>query len=106
MKYYLVTINGVGNATRKLVGPKTWKWILSSPKELNTNEAIPEDALVEMERLSGEKQEPTVYINFGRWDNDRAIYAGGKEFDNVKEAMKWLKENNSELDDEYHCCIY
>ena len=108
MKCYLITLTLTDgdDKTIKLVGEKTWKWILSSPKEINVDEYVPEDALVEMERLSGKKQEPTVHITSGRWDNDRAIQAGGVAFENIKDVNKWLKENRSEIDDEYNGYIY
>lgn len=55
-------------------------------------------------------------MTIGSYENDRALAAActaddidgdlPQSFDSVKDAMKWAKEKNVEIVDEYHGCIY
>lgn len=104
-------LGGQGDIEYKVVGPETWKWITSPRPNFGNNtyldEIIPLGALHEFSLLDPQGQSNfSEQITIGSWENDRAIYARGKDFDNMKDLLDWIKQNNMTVDDEYHGCIY
>lgn len=112
MKVYLIILTGQGDTEIKVVDQETWDWIKSSNpgKPKNTKKNSWFDQLVPKSQLDKIGEVP--YITIGSFENDRALWSRNADgyqeyyYDTVIEAMKDIKKNGHEFEDEYSGEIY
>ena len=108
-KMYLINLSGGGDTTKSLVTEDVWNWINSGYNSDKSSyyEDLSEPIKEQMKLHN--KYAPncsSIMVTIGSYDNDRAIQAPGIEFSSTKELMKYIKENDIEIVEEYEGCIY
>ncbi len=109
-KLYLVALDGGGDLQVTLVTQAVWDWIdlpFGSP-DSSYCEAVPPAVLEEAKRHGTESyfKDGTMRITVGSYDNDRALFAPGRQFDDVEDAHEYAKENKVDIVDTYEGFIY
>lgn len=118
-KVYLVTLEGGGDLYVKVVDQETFDWITSDDPGIPEAESDDDDGVTlwedqtvppsQVAKLKAIGDYP-VEITSGSWENDRAIAAqpadGYDTYDTVAEALKAIRRNKAELEDEYHGGMY
>lgn len=106
-KMYLINLSGGGDTTKSLVTEDVWNWINSDYNSDKSSyyEDLSEPIKEQM-RLHKNDNCSSIMVTIGSYDNDRAIQAPGIEFRSTKELIKYLKENDIEIVEEYEGCIY
>jgi hypothetical protein len=115
---YLIVLEGQGDTYTKLVGPALWEWINSDPPDFTDGNGLAAERLTDeafAEQQAGDWFDPddqyseggrVCHVTCGSWDNDRALFACGKDFVSIKQMMAWCKKTGAVIEDEYHGCIY
>jgi hypothetical protein len=106
---YLVQLQGGGDEMITLVKPCVWEWIVSDYQGTEGGyEAVPEEVVAEFkahDKMSWLK-DGAIHVGSRSFDNDRAIAAPGLDFETMKEAQKYAKTNNIEIEDYYEGYLY
>lgn len=105
---YLVQLQGGGDEIITLVKPCVWEWILSDYQGGSGYETVPEEVVAEFKAHDKASwiKDGQIHVTSGSFDNDRAIAAPGINFDTMKEAHKYAKDNNLEIEDYYEGYLY
>lgn len=112
-KRYLVVLSGIKDLDVKIVNQDVWNWIFSP--YAGDIDLVPEAVLAEA-RLYGndymffEDEDPESgdpYFNVSNtYENDRAMAAPGPSFWSMKDALKYIRDNDIEIESEYEGCLY
>jgi hypothetical protein len=107
---YLLVLSGGGDTTVKLVTGAVWNWIHSEYESEHSSydERVPADVISDS-ATSGNVdyfEDGKLHITRGSFENDRALAAPGRDFDDVAEATAYLASLNLEVKEEYYGCIY
>lgn len=120
-KRYLIVLSGYNDLTVKLVNEDVWNWIFSAYDNSLANgdygyaEKIPESVLNEAQIYDdypfsaecNETDEDGYFrVSCGSYENDRALSAPGPSFWSMKDAMKYIAENDIEIIAEWEGHIY
>jgi hypothetical protein len=107
---YLVVLEGGGDIQVSLVNKAVWDWIdlPFDSQEYGYYEAVPPAVLDEAKRHDTESyfKDGTMRVTSGSYDNDRAMFAPGRRFDEVDEAHEYAKANMVDIVDTYEGYIY
>lgn len=103
-KMLLIVLTGQGDIDVRLVPYAALQWIESpTPSSGAKYEAIPAEVMAGYEHKYHNKK---AYVSAGSGDNDRALHLHGEEFYSTVEAMAYANDNDIEVVDEWHGCIY
>lgn len=98
-KMCLVILQGQGDTDIRLANAAANEWF-DQPFEQDEEQIPP--AVLEGHKVKNE----TIEVTPGSCDNDRAIQCPGIAFSSLVDVFKYCKENDIEISDEYHGCIY
>lgn len=108
-KLYLLTLTGMGDTDIRFVDKPTWDWI----QNIQVNQSAP-PAVVELAKKQFDDEEWEPNITEGTPENDAALQAPAVElkkgqyaqFFDMRSAMKFIRDNNIDIVDEFEGGIY